>query len=125
MADYLTPEQLAEFQEIERAIMRRRGERSIAKAAAEKAKATQSAANATPPQTPSNIPTAPYRVELIDGSGPKLSTSQAQEMAQAYRENYASYCYDDEHINLLEARLAAAAKADGWELPPMLDALKL
>jgi hypothetical protein len=109
---FLTNEQLAEHQALEREIMRRRGGRVLA---ADQAK---SAAKANPPPAPQ--PNAP-KVDVVDGAtAAKLSEKQAREMAEAYRANYAEhYAGDPEIIALMEARLAAAAKADGWELPPL------
>jgi hypothetical protein len=117
---YLTPEQLAEHQALESEIMRRRGERILA---ADRAKAEVS--TNSPPSPQKNAP----HVTVVDGAKePKLTPAQAKEMAAAYRENYATYYADSpEIIELLEERLAAAFKADGWKLEPLTpnDRLKL
>jgi hypothetical protein len=93
----LTPEEAAEF---EAELLRRQAERA----------GIRTAAAAKPP-----IPS------LQPGDGgisapPSLTEEQAAKWAAAYRANYARY--SPEVVEMMEARLVAALKADGFAVPP-------
>ena len=47
-----------------------------------------------------------------------LTPEQVADWAAAWRANYARYGSDPEVIQLMEAKLAAALRADGYAVPP-------
>jgi hypothetical protein len=99
----------AEVEAAETAVLIRRGERLRAAEAAAKAEAE--AVKLCPP------PDRPQPQPIFETEPRRLTESQVQEAAAAYRANYAN-C-DEELRNLMEARLTAALKADGYAVPPV------
>jgi hypothetical protein len=69
-----------------------------------------------PIRGPDCLPIDTPCVEFETGT-PRLTEKQAAAAAAAYRANYASY--DEELAKLMEARLTAALRADGYAVPPM------
>src|SRR5438132_10133396 len=111
MAAYLTPDQIAA---VERDIMIRRGERSRA---AERAKVEAAAEGS---QRADQSPEGFMRtgINWVVGNQPKFNAQQVQELIAGYRAQYARYD-NPEIVELMEAKLAAALKADGIEVPPL------
>jgi hypothetical protein len=104
MAAYLTQAQIAEA---EREVMQRRGERSRA---SDLAKATAAAEPADPPP-------ADVVATWVIGNEPHFSPRQVQELVGDYRAQYVRYADSPEIVELMEAKLAAALKADGLPVP--------
>ena len=98
-----------ELEAAEREIMTRRGDRVRAAEAAAKAEAE--AAKLRPP------PDQSQPQPIFETERRRLTESEVQETAAAYRANYAN-C-DEELRNLMEARLTAALRADGYAVPRM------
>jgi hypothetical protein len=102
----------AELVQAEREIMEWRGQRVI-----DARKAAEEAAKAPGARKLAEL-SGLKEADFLGAGPPELTARQIAETATAYRANYSRYD-DPEIVALLEERLAAAFKADGYSLPPM------
>jgi hypothetical protein len=103
---------IAELREEEQRLLRIRGERALAREAQAKEEAQQKADRIAKLRAD---PAAP-RVQFETGT-PRLTAQEIAAAASAWRANYSRY--DEQLRTLLEDRLQAAMKADGYECPPL------
>jgi hypothetical protein len=106
MPAYLTPDQISAA---ERDVMERRGERSRASHLAKAAAAT----------APADLSPADVVGTWVIGRNnqPHFAPQQMQELVDGSRAQYVRYADSPEKIELMEAKLAAALKADGLPVP--------